>query len=132
MKSWIPLLTVVAGLGLLPGCFVGVDHGHSREGVFTVEWSIDGGTHGSDCDYYGARYAYITVESRYGTEDYATVSCDAFGYDFYLPPGRYWVTVTMIDSRDDDVSTTIRTDEYSLYEDDSQYVVADFPHDSFR
>ena len=133
MKSWIPLL-MAAGLGL-PGCLVGVDHGHGRgqgDGVFSVDWSIDGATHGSDCDYYGAASVDITVMSRYGEEDYAVVSCDRFTHDFYLPPGSYWVTVTMLDSHDNDVSTTIRTDEYSLYEGDSQYVVADFPPDSFR
>jgi len=130
MKSWIPLLTAVAGLAL-PGCFVGVDHDHG-DGVFTVEWSIDGATHGSDCDYFGAAYVDVTLESRYGTEDYAVVECDRFGYDFHAPPGRYWVTVTMMDDHDRDVSTTIRTDSYDLFEGDSEYVVADFPPDSFR
>jgi hypothetical protein len=131
MKSWIPLLTAVAGIAL-PGCFVGVDHDHQDDAVFTVEWSIDGATDGADCDYYGAAYADVTVESRYGTEDYAVVPCDRFQHDFYLAPGRYWVTVTMLDSHDDEVSTPVRTDSYDLFEGDSEYVVADFPPDSFR
>lgn len=130
IKSWIPLFTAVAGL-TLPGCFVGADH-HGGDGLFTVEWSIDGRTRGDDCDYYGASSVYISVESRHGTEDYATVACDRFGYDFHLLPGDYWVEVTMLDNRDNDVSTTIRTDTYPLDEGESQYVVADFPGDSFR
>ena len=131
MKSWIPLLMAFVGLALLPGCFVGIDHHSGGGSVFTVEWTIDGATHGSDCDYYGARSVYITVESHHGTVDDATVSCDRFGYDFDVPPGIYWVTVTMLDSHDNDVSTTIRTDDYDLRGDDG-YISADFPPDSFR
>jgi hypothetical protein len=129
MKSWIPLLSAVAGLAL-PGCFVGVDHDHD-DAVFSVEWSIDGAAHGADCDYYGAAYADVSIESRAGTEDYVVVPCDRFQHDFYLAPGRYWVTVTLLDENDEEVSTTIKTESYDLYEGESEYVVADFPPDSF-
>jgi hypothetical protein len=135
MKSLIPLLAALSGLAL-PGCFVGVDHDHggayADDALFTVEWSIDGSTDPDACLDFDAAYAYVTVESRYGTEADQTVPCERFSYDFYLPPGRYWVTVALQDRDRRDVTSVIETDSYSLAEGDSNYVVADFPPDSFQ
>jgi hypothetical protein len=131
MKSLIPLLAALSGIAL-SGCVVGVDdRGAPGDGIFTVEWRIDGAASRADCAYFGADVAYLTVESRFGREDEATVPCEDFGYDFFLLPGDYWVTVQLLDRRDRPISSIIETDEYPLYAGDGQYVVADFPPDSF-
>lgn len=132
MKTWIPLLAALSGFAL-SGCFVGVDRdGHyADDAIFTVEWRIEGSSHPDACLDFGARYAYLTVESRYGTEDDRTLPCEDFGYDFYVPPGTYWVTVTLLDRDHRDITSTIETDSYTLYENDGTDVVADFPEDSF-
>lgn len=130
MKSLIALLAALSGFAL-SGCVVGVDGGGPGDAIFTVEWRIDGAAIRGDCAYFGADVAYLTVESRFGTEDSATVPCEDFGYDFYLLPGSYWVTVQLLDRRDRPVSSVIETLEYDLYAGDGEVVVADFPPDSF-
>jgi hypothetical protein len=134
MKRWIPLWAMCVGMAL-PGCMIPVDHDHggfyADDAVLTVEWRVDGSTHPNACWDFGAEYAYITVESRYGVEDTKLVSCDAFGYDFYLPAGRYWVTISLQDSRHDDITSLVETDARTLFEGDSSSVVADFPESSF-
>jgi hypothetical protein len=132
MKTWIPLLAAMMGIAS-PGCFVGVDRdGHyADDAIFTVEWRIEGSADRDACLDFDAAYAYLTIESRYGTEDDRTVRCEEFGYDFYVPPGRYWATVTLLDPNEHEITTTIQTDPETLYENDGTYVVADFPADSF-
>jgi hypothetical protein len=135
MKRWISLWTMCLGL-ISPGCMVGVDHGHGSGGYYddallTVEWRVDGSTHPDACWDYGAEYAYITVESRSGVEESRVVSCDAFSYDFYLPAGRYWVTISLQDGRHDDITSVIETDSRTLYDGESSYIVAEFPDSSF-
>lgn len=131
MKSRIPLLGMVMGLALaLQGCFFAVDH-DAHDAIFTVEWRVDGSSHPDACWDFGAEYAFITVESRYGLETSRTVACERFGYDFYLAPGRYWVTVTLQDRHHDDITSVVETDSHTLYEGGGDYVVADFPPDSF-
>ena len=131
MKSWIALL-VLSGMAL-SGCVVGVEHRHGYvdDAIFTVEWRIAGSASRAACRDFGVDAAYITIESRYGREDSATVPCEDFGYDFYLPPGRYWVTVTLLDRAQRDITSTIETDAYDLYANDGEFVEADFPPDSF-
>jgi hypothetical protein len=127
MKSLITLLAALSGIAL-SGCVV---DGGPGDAIFTVEWRIDGRASRADCAYFAADVAYLTVESRFGVEDEATVPCEDFGYDFYLAPGDYWVTVELLDSRDRPVATGIETDEYPLFAGDGEVVVADFPSDSF-
>jgi hypothetical protein len=129
MKSWISLLAVLSSIAL-SGCFVGVAHDDS-DAIFTVEWRIEGSSRRNACLDFGAEYAYVTVESRFGTEDYQTLPCEDFGYDFYVPPGRYSVTVTLLDSSHRDITTVLETASYSLGEGDGEVVVADFLEDSF-
>lgn len=132
MKTWIPLLAALSGIAL-PGCFVGVDHHgpYDDDAIFTVEWRIEGSSHPAACLDFGAAYAYVTLESRFGLEDDRTVPCEDFGYDFYAAPGRYWVTVTLLDRGQRDITSTIETDSYSLPPGGGEVVVADFPEDSF-
>lgn len=132
MRSWIPLLGTLAFL-VMPGCVVAVDHDGPGFGdaLFTVEWTVDGSTQPAACWDFGAEYAYVTVESRYGVEDYRTLSCERFGYDFYLPPGRYWVTIVLQDRHHDDITAIVETGSRTLYAGESDYVVIDFPGDSF-
>jgi hypothetical protein len=130
MKSWIPLLAALSGIAL-SGCIVDVADGYADDAVYTVEWRIDGSGHPAACRDFDAAFVYVTIESRAGTEDYATVPCEDFGVDFYLLPGRYWVTVTMLDRARFDISSTVQTDPITLRAGDGDYVVADFPPDSF-
>jgi hypothetical protein len=112
------------------GCMVDVDHpGHYYDAVFTVEWSVDGTTDPAECARSGARYAYVRVESRYGVEDEHEVPCEDFGTAFTLPPGRYWVHAVLLDRRHAERTESVETD--SQYVDDGDYVVIDFPADSF-
>lgn len=131
MKSLFTLLVALSGIAL-SGCFVGVeDHGHPDDAIFTVEWRIAGSSSRAACLDFGADWAYVTVESRFGTEDSATVPCEDFGYDFYLLPGTYWVTVQLLDRREREITSVIETDEYDLYAGNGEFVVADFPPSSF-
>jgi hypothetical protein len=134
MKSLLAALLVVVSGTALTGCVVGVDdrRSYDDDALFTVEWTIAGSSRGIACDDFGAYDAYVTIESRFGTEDSTTVACDRFGVDFYLLPGTYWATVQMLDRGGREISTVLETDEYDLYAGDAEYVVADFPPDSFR
>ena len=129
MKSWIPLLAALS-VTALSGCFVGVDD-HHDDAIFTVEWTVDRSTSRVACLDFGADSAYVTIESRFGTEDSLTLPCEAFGHDFILLPGRYWATVQLLDRRGREITSVVETDEYDLYAGDGEYVVADFPPDSF-
>lgn len=130
MRNWISTISLVFGLSA-SGCMVDVDHPshYDDDALFTVEWSVDGSTDPRDCDASGARYAAIRVESKYGTEAEREVPCDEFGTDFYLPPGRYWVDIVLLDRSHQETTRSVETD--SRYVEDSDYVVIDFPADSF-
>lgn len=132
MKSLIPLLAALMGTAL-SGCFVGVDDrgGRDDDAIFTVEWRVDRSTSRAACLDFGADAAYVTIESRFGTEDSVTVPCEDFGHDFYLLPGSYWATVQMLDRGGREITSVVETDEYDLYAGDAEFVVADFPPDSF-
>lgn len=134
MKHGISLLAALLGTAL-SGCFVGIEdrhHPHDDDVLFTVEWRIDRSTSPAACFDFGVDSAYVTIESRFGTEDSVTVDCEKFGWDFYLPPGTYWATVQLLDRRGREITSVVETYEYDLYAGESEYVVADFPPDSFR
>lgn len=132
MKSYFAVLAALLGTALSSGCFVGIDDRRSPgDAIFTVEWRIDGSSSPAACFDFGVDAAYVTVESRFGTEDAVTVNCEDFGYDFFLLPGRYWVTVQLLDRRQREITSVIETLEYDLYAGDGEVVVADFPPDSF-
>jgi hypothetical protein len=131
MKIWISMFSLALGL-TASGCLVDVDHpgGHAAgDALFTVDWSVDGTDSARECDYFGARYANVTIMSSYGVEDEQEISCDAFGADFYLEPGRYWVEIVLLDRSGHEITETVETD--SRYVEDGDYVVVDFPADSF-
>jgi len=90
---------------------------------------VDGTTDPAECSRSDARYAYVRIESRYGLEAEREVPCEDFGTDFSLPPGRYWVTAVLLDRRHDDRTESVETDP--RYVEDGDYVVIDFPADSF-
>ena len=130
MKIWISMFSLALGL-TASGCLVEADHpgGSYDDAVFTVEWSVDGYTSARECDASGARYAHITVLSDYGVEAEREEPCDKFGTDFYLEPGRYWVEVVLLDRSGRERTETVETD--SRFVEDGDYVVIDFPADSF-
>jgi hypothetical protein len=127
MKSLIALLAALSGIAF-SGCVV---DGGPGDAIFTVEWRIDGSASRLACLDFGADAAYVTVESRFRTEDSATVPCEDFGYDFYLAPGSYWATVQLLDRADREITSVVETDEFDLFAGDGEFVVADFPPDSF-
>jgi hypothetical protein len=127
MKSLITLLAALSGIAF-SGCVV---DGGPSDAIFTVEWRIDGSSSRGACLDFGVDAAYLTVESRFGLEDEATLPCEDFGFDFYLPPGDYWVTAVLLDRRGREITSVIETDEYPLFAGDGEFVVADFPPDSF-
>ena len=131
MKRLFSTLLLTLSSITASGCMVDVDHpGHYDDRVvFTVEWSVDGTTDPAECSRSGARYAYVRVESRYGVEDEQEVPCEDFGVNFLLPPGRYWVHAVLLDRRHTDRTESVETDP--RYVDDGDYVVIDFPADSF-
>ena len=130
MKILISMFSLALGL-TASGCLVDLDHhgGSHGDALLTVEWSVHGTTDASECDYFGARYAAITVHSRYGIEEDREVACESFGSDFYLPPDRYWVEIVLLNRSRREITEAVQTD--SRYVEDSDYVVIDFPADSF-
>ena len=130
MKIWISMLTLLLGL-TASGCFVDLDRpGHYHDdAILTVEWSIDGRTDPRECRASGADYAYVRVESGDGVVDEQEVPCEDFGTDFWLPPGRYWVVIVLLDRRHNDRTETVETDR--RYLDDGDFIEVDFPADSF-
>ena len=131
MKRLFSTLLLTLSSITASGCMVDVDHpGHYYDdAIFTVEWTVDGTTNPAECSRSGARYAYVRVESRYGVEAERTVPCEDFGTDFTVPPGRYWVHVVLLDRQHVDRTESVETDP--RYVEDSDYVVIDFPADSF-
>jgi hypothetical protein len=132
MKSWIPSLAALMGTAL-SGCFVGVDDrgGYADDAIFSVEWRIDGSRSPAACFDFGVDAAYVTIESRFGTEQEATVDCEDFGVDFYVQPGDYWATVELLDRTERPISSVVETREMPLFAGDDEYVVAEFPPDAF-
>jgi hypothetical protein len=133
MKSLIPLAALMGTA--LSGCFVGVDDrgrgSYPDDAIFAVEWRIDGSRSPAACFDFGVDAAYVTIESRFGTEQEATVNCEDFAIDFYVEPGDYWATVELLDRTGRPISSVVETREMPLYAGDDEYVVAEFPPDAF-
>jgi len=131
MKSSLSWVGLAMG-SLLSGCIVAVDHHDSGyNSVLTVEWSINGSQSPSRCTQSAVSTALITVSSSRGYDTEIEVDCQDFGRDFEVPPGRYRVTVQLLDYDGESRTTAATTDSRELYEDDSDYVVVDFGEESF-
>lgn len=102
------------------------------EAELSVEWTIDGSNDPGICHTVAAAYAYIEIDDDVGIVDENAVDCEDFGYDApLLPPGSYWATVVLRDADDRDLTTPAQTDRRDLLPGDSDYVVVDFPLNSF-
>jgi hypothetical protein len=135
----------------LMGCQVAVDDPHddyyeegpaprssassvgASEAELSVEWTIEGSTDPRACLDYDVDHAYVTIEDDRGLVDEAEVSCEAFGYAAPpLPPGIYWATVVLRDSRGYDLTEVVETDDTDLPPGVSDFVSIDFGGSSFR
>ncbi|MET0384911.1 MAG: hypothetical protein ABW321_03080 [Polyangiales bacterium] len=136
MKALLPCGLFAFGLASMSGCVVAVDDdrngGRRGDAYFTVEWEIDRSQNPDRCIEYSVDYAFVTVNSRDGFVTDRSVPCEEFGTEFTVPPGSYWASVVLVDRFDDDRTETAETDDRPfLYDGDSDYVVLNFPDDSF-
>jgi hypothetical protein len=128
MKSlWFGL-----GLLVLPGCVVGVEHDHdSAPSTLTVDWTIDGTHNPSECRQGDTPSILIQVLARRDIAFEREFDCEESSVTFDISPGTYFVSATLLDSRGDDATTTVDSDDFDLLYDDDYTVNIDFPADSF-
>jgi len=133
MTRAIAWMSLALAAVCMQGCVVSADRTYGRGDVlFTVEWTIDGVTDSRICREADVSYALVSIYDDRDVliTDY-DVDCEDFGIDIELPPGRYWASVQLFDSRDRERTRPADTDIHDLVNYDSDFVVIDFPPDSF-
>jgi hypothetical protein len=132
MKNSLSWVGLAMGSLLSSGCIVAVDHHDSGyDSVLTVEWTINDSQSSNRCTQSSASSAEITVSSSRGFDEHRIVDCRDFGADFYVPPGRYRVTVQLLDYDGEPRTTAATADSHEIYEDVDDNVVIDFGAESF-
>lgn len=136
MNPWKSICSV-ACLGLLfgaSGCVIAEGHEPPPSvysGTLSIAWTVAGSTHSSAC---ADMYADALDIEVYDRDGYLTASvyppCEAFLEDIDLPEGAYQIDLTMVDSHNHAVSTTLTLDT-RVYDESSTDIDVDFPTSSF-
>jgi hypothetical protein len=126
-------LSCVLALVALSGCVLAVEHTHQPfEGTLTFDWSVDGTTDPSECRQGDAITFNVQIETRSGSfVDEFEADCEDFETSIDLPAGRYQANAVLLDARDDERTTQVATDPFTVLEGDEVVVDIDFPARSF-
>jgi hypothetical protein len=102
------------------------------DGLLTVDFTVDGTTDPSECDFQGAASVDVLVMTPSGAA-YADVtgSCRAGVLTVALPPGNYSANAVLLDRSGYVITTPAQLGAFTVYGDDELIVYADFPPSSF-
>jgi hypothetical protein len=128
----------------MSGCFVDLDphRRHYDDGYYddgpgfytsflSVYWTVDGSTDPGACRDFGASDISILVERQSGeTVGEYTSACRDFQTSIELDPGRYYANAVLL-GRNEEITTAVDIDPFSLGSDDELSVDIDFPAGSF-
>lgn len=131
----LALAAGAAGCSVQAGASAGPGPGPGEpvvtQGTLSIAWTVNGSVDPAECDYYGADALQIDL---YDADDMLlatdTPYCDAFIEDIDLDPGDYTVDLTLVDTLDHPVSTTLSLTG-RIHEDTETDLDIDFPDSSF-
>ena len=117
------------------GCTISTGHDAPAPAVYSgtlsIAWTV---THSTSANACADMYADALDIEIYDRDGYLTASvyppCEAFLEDIDLPEGAYQIDLTMVDSHNHAVSTTLTLDT-RVYDESSTDIDVDFPTSSF-
>lgn len=130
-----PYWLVLAALGL-PSCVIDTDDDLRSEfvgpGVLVVDWTIQGSKDPNLCLDLGAPTISVVVSTDDGffVGDFRQ-ACGLFETSIALDPDSYVADAALLDAAENERTTNVEIDRFSIFGDDELLIPIDFPFDSF-